>query len=381
MLRSSCGGSRHDEEQRALHAAAASVGFWRRVGTSRTFWVSEYGRRLLGLPLRGGVTQDAILAATHPADAQRIRSVFAADVEQPEGRLVEFRVVHPGGEQCWILSRSCRRRGKGADSFDVSGILVDITACKAEEEAEMESLRRDLAHLMRVSQASELSSGLAHELTQPLTAILANAQAARLMLASKPCDRSAVMEVVDDIVQEAQRAGEVIKRLRALLKKSDGVSEVIDVNALCESTIALLHAEAVTRGITLASTLGPTLPMIEGDSVQLQQVLLNLLMNAIEAIQSMPAARRVVVVRTRSLGQAGIEISVEDRGPGIDVTDRARLFEPFFTTKERGLGVGLSICAAIIHRHGGALELKANAFGGTTAYVRLATQSKKGAPS
>lgn len=362
---------REDEERIAFAGAAANVAFWRLGSAREGVWVSDHGRDLLGLPPRGELTRDAILAVIHPDDVRLVDDVFTAGENEQAGRSVEFRVALHHGRQRWILCHSRSHPRTGDTCLETSGVFIDITARKTAE-----TQHRELAHLMRVSQVGELSSGLAHELTQPLTAILANAQAAKLMLASKPSDLSAVAEVIDDIILDDKRASEVIKRLRALLKKSDAVSDVIDVNGLCESTVTLLRAEAVTRGVHIALILGPRLPKVIGDSVQLQQVLLNLLMNAIEAAQSVPSTRRSVVVRTQGLGSSGVEVSVEDQGPGISAMDRGRLFEPFFTTKEMGLGMGLSICSAIVRRHGGTLGLENNAFGGATAYMRLPLQSR-----
>jgi C4-dicarboxylate-specific signal transduction histidine kinase len=243
------------------------------------------------------------------------------------------------------------------------------------DEAELEKQGRQLTHLMRVSQLGELSGGLAHELTQPLTAILANAQAARIMLTSDPSNVTVIISVLDDIIQEDQRAGEVIKRLRSLLRKEDTALEEINVGDLCNSVLTLLHAEAIGRRITTKFVAGSNVPHVVGDQIQLQQVILNLVMNAMEAEQRNESSKHVVLLRSRRIGDS-IEISVEDDGAGISLLHSAKLFEPFFTTKERGLGLGLSICSAIVRRHGGTLALENNVTGGATAYLRLPVRRK-----
>jgi signal transduction histidine kinase len=245
------------------------------------------------------------------------------------------------------------------------------------DEAELEKQGRELTHLMRVSQLGELSGGLAHELTQPLTAILANAQAARIMLASDPSNVTVVEAVLDEIIREDQRAGEVIKRLRSLLKKQDIAFEEIDVSELCNSVLTLLHAEAINRRIAIKFIAGSKVPHILGDQVQLQQVILNLVMNAMESEQRNEASRHVVMLHSGLIGDS-IEIWVEDDGAGISPSHSAKLFEPFFTTKERGLGLGLSICSTIVRRHGGTLALENNETGGATAYLRLPVHQKVG---
>jgi signal transduction histidine kinase len=243
------------------------------------------------------------------------------------------------------------------------------------DEAELEKQGRQLTHLMRVSQLGELSGGLAHELTQPLTAILANAQAARIMLASDPSNVRVLEAVLDEIIREDQRAGEVIKRLRSLLRKQDTAFEQIDVSDLCNSVLTLLHAEAINRRMAIKFTAGSKVPRIVGDQVQLQQIILNLIMNAMESEERNEASRRVVWLKSRQIGDS-IEISVEDDGAGISSIHSAKLFEPFFTTKERGLGLGLSICSDIVRRHGGTLALENNVTGGATAYLRLPVDGK-----
>ncbi len=243
------------------------------------------------------------------------------------------------------------------------------------DEAELEKQGRQLTHLMRVSQLGELSGGLAHELTQPLTAILANAQAARIMLTSDPSNVTVLISVLDDIIREDQRAGEVIKRLRALLRKENSAFEELDVGDLCNSVLTLLHAETIGRRMTTRFVAESRLPHILGDQIQLQQVVLNLVMNAMEAEQRNESSKHVVLVQSRQIGDS-IEISVQDDGGGISPLHSAKLFEAFFTTKERGLGLGLSICSAIVRRHGGTLALENNVTGGATAYLRLPVHRK-----
>jgi signal transduction histidine kinase len=243
------------------------------------------------------------------------------------------------------------------------------------DEAELDKQGRELTHLMRVSQLGELSGGLAHELTQPLTAILANAQAARIMLTSDPSNVTVLISVLDDIIREDQRAGEVIKRLRSLLRKEDSALEDINVGDLCNSVLSLLHAEAIGRRMAIKFVAGSDVPHIVGDHIQLQQVILNLVMNAMEAEQRNRSSKHVVVLQSRRIGDS-IEISVADDGTGVSPLHSARLFEPFFTTKERGLGLGLSICSAIVRRHGGTLALENNVTGGATAYLCLPVYPK-----
>ncbi len=357
-----------DEERLSLVARAASVGFWSHDRTSGELRLSDYCKDLFGLTDDSPSSCEALRKAVHPKDAPEAEAVLRG--HRPSG---EFRIVLPQGRERWILARS-DVEGRDRTQSDVNGVFIEITSRKAVE-AELEKQGRELTHLMRVSQLGELSGGLAHELTQPLTAILANAQAARIMLTSDPSNVTVLMSVLDDIIREDQRAGEVIKRLRSFLRKEDAGLEEIDVGDLCNSVLTLLHAEAIGRRTTTRFMPGSDVPRIVGDQVQLQQVILNLVMNAMEAEQRNESSKRVVLLQTRRIGDS-IEISVEDDGAGISPIHSSKLFEPFYTTKERGLGLGLSICSTIVRRHGGTLALENNVTGGATAYLRLPVHRK-----
>jgi signal transduction histidine kinase len=224
---------------------------------------------------------------------------------------------------------------------------------------------------MRVAVMGELSGAIAHELNQPLTAILSNAEAAQLLRANPSPDLTEIGGAIDDIVHESRRAGAVIDRMRGLLKKDERPAEPIDLNGLIRSTIDLLHSELIARRFTVVCQLAPDLPQILGDGVQLQQVLLNLVMNAMDAMAAVPLPRQPIAVASRLADAGTIEITVTDRGTGIPPAAEGRAFEPFFTTKPHGLGLGLSICSTIVAVHGGQLALVNAADGGARASFTL----------
>ena len=239
-------------------------------------------------------------------------------------------------------------------------------------EAALRVSEAETARLMRQTLLSELSGTIAHELTQPLTAILANAETAHDLLSQKNVDLSNVREIVADIIEQDCRASEVIGRVRKLLRKGESRPEVIDANQLVQSTMHLLHGEFIKHKVTIGFVPANNLPMISGDPVQLQQVLLNLIMNAIEAMSEKVPSKRAINITTCA-NDKKIEVAIVDFGTGLAAEDRGRLLEPFFTTKPHGLGLGLSICSSIIKAHGGTLGIENNAGDGATAVVALPT--------
>jgi C4-dicarboxylate-specific signal transduction histidine kinase len=238
-------------------------------------------------------------------------------------------------------------------------------------EAEADIRRKEFTHMMRVATVGELSGGVAHELGQPLAAILANAQAAQALLAGKNFDKEEILEILEDIVQDDSHAGQVIQRLGRLMKKGEHESIPINLNDKITSTLRLLHSDLVDRKIRVRTDLKTDLPPIWGDRVQLQHAFLNLMMNAMEAMASTPIYMRTLGIVTRTTEEGYVEVSITDSGPGMSPDELNRVFEPFFTTKERGLGLGLSICASILRSHRGRLNLSNAAGGGVTATVSL----------
>jgi len=244
----------------------------------------------------------------------------------------------------------------------VAGIFSSVLV-RRHHEAELEKLRHDLSHFGRVAAMTELAASLAHEVSQPLTAILSNAQAARRMLDRGVGDTTGLREILSDIVADDQRAGEVIRHLRAFIRK-DGVDRgPVDVNVIVQNVVSFVRAAAIVRNISVEVDLDPGLPNAIVDRVEIQQVLVNLLMNAFDALSS--AGDRRAVVATRKAGPA-IQVSVKDSGSGIPVTDLARIFDRFYTTKSSGLGMGLSIARSLIETHSGRLWAENNKDGGAT---------------
>src|SRR5437870_5252723 len=249
--------------------------------------------------------------------------------------------------------------------------IVDITQRKLAELVAARQ-RHDLAHLARVTALGELSSSLAHELTHPLTAILSNAQAAQRFLADDDVDLNELREILNDIVAEDQRAGEVIHRLRSLLKKGEPQKHCddVDVNEVARDVLKLMRNDLINQNVTVDTDLAQNLPAIRADRVQLQQVVLNLLLNACEAMTASDSSERQLLI-TSKLENGAVRMSVTDRGGGIPEEKLEQVFERFFTTKKEGMGLGLSICRSIINEHEGRIWATKNADCGATFHFSL----------
>ena len=242
---------------------------------------------------------------------------------------------------------------------------TDVTERKLAE-IDAERSRRDLAHFTRRTTIGELTASLAHELNQPLTGILTNAEAAQRFLHVTRLDRDELRSIMWDVIQDAKRAGDVIKRLRDFLGKGEPEAMPLDLNALIQGVTKLVSSDAVIRNVTVTLDLDPNLPLVTGDSVQLQQVVLNLMLNAMEAIGEGECAAHRLVVRTDCPDTESVRVAVEDSGPGLRDDTQEQIFEPFFTTKRDGMGMGLAIARSIIEAHGGVIWATNNAGGGAT---------------
>jgi signal transduction histidine kinase len=244
---------------------------------------------------------------------------------------------------------------------------------RKQTELEAQRLRQDLSHIGRVSALGELTASLAHELNQPLTAILSNAQAAQRLLAAGVVNLPEVREILDDIVADDKRAGDMIHRLRGLIKKGDLEFASLDLNEIVGEVAWLVRSDAVLRNVSLRLEFADDLPNVRGDRVQLQQVVLNLVLNGLEAMRESRAGERILVIRTARDGEAAVRVAVQDAGPGIDDKDLDRMFEPLYTTKAEGLGMGLAIVRTIVDAHGGGLGASNNPQGGATVHFTLPT--------
>ena len=274
------------------------------------------------------------------------------------------------GKQVWLLVSADPIQDAAGNLVGVVHIARDITASRRSE-TERQQLRERLAHAGRVSVLGQLTSALAHELNQPLGAILSNADAAELFLQQDPPALDEVRAILADIRKDDRRAGEVIQRMRRLLKRRELELTALAVNGLVNEAVTLLRSEASSRKVMVEIELAPDLPPIIGDRVHLEQVLLNLIVNGMDAVAANPPEARRLVVRAQRSGPRSVAVEVSDCGHGIPADKLARFFEPFHSTKPGGLGLGLAISRTLVEAHGGQLQAENNPERGATVRFTL----------
>ncbi len=294
-----------------------------------------------------------------------------------EGTASHFRgdVTDPAGERIPVDVSLVPQHDEEGSISGYFVVIFDISAEAAAREADRRH-RAELAHVARVATMGELAASIAHELNQPLSAIVANAQAAMHLLHDSPPDLQEVGEALSDISQDGKRAGEVIASMRQLLRRGEILEEPVEILGLVRSAADLLHSEAIGRGVELAMEGSDSvLPSVMGDEIQLKQVFLNLLMNSIEATSRAPARPRTVNVLVTLKGSE-MEVAIRDTGPGLPPGDPEALFQAFVSKKSDGLGMGLAISRTIVEAHSGRLWAEPNPTGGAVFKVRLPIESQ-----
>jgi PAS domain S-box-containing protein len=327
--------------------------------------------RFLGLPMEMivGSLCYTLMHGTHcPIEGCPCQKTFQTR------QSAKLELIHPGSGK-WLLFSTDPIRDAAGNVIGVVHVGRDITEAKRAE-AELLRQRTELAHIARVSTMGELAASVAHELNQPLGAILANAEAAELFLEQDPPALDELHAILAAIRKDDERAAEVIRRMRALLRKHELERQPLDLNALVQDVLQLIGGDAALRGISLATDLFPALPKISGDRVHLQQVLLNLILNGMDAMADQPRDRWRLSVRTRLGAHGQVELAVIDSGHGIEPDRLPRLFEPFYTSKPNGMGMGLSIARTIIEAHRGRIWAENNASGGAVFRITLPASDK-----
>jgi PAS domain S-box-containing protein len=353
---------REFEERVVLAAQAAHLGVWEMDPGTNEVWMSDSARTLFQFDSETRLDHAALQDRVHPEDRALRDSAIKRAIETEREYEIEYRILLPDGNLRWIGGRGRCLTGENGKGARLIGVSIDITPRKLAE-AEALQHREELGHLSRVAVMGELTASVAHELNQPLSGIISNASAGQRFIDRGDVDLRELRELLGDIIADGRRAGDVLRGIRSMVKKGVTNRQRVNLNDLVVNVARMVSPNAMLQSCQLETLLESNLPAIEADPIQLQQVLLNLVINAFDAMHNTSAPHRKVVIATEQNGDGTIRASVRDHGIGIPEEVRERVFEQFFTTKAKGLGMGLAIVRSIVESHGGIIEAE-NAEGG-----------------
>jgi len=320
-----------------------------KVSSGELSW-SEESFRIFEYDRTTKPSLELLIQRTHPTDIARVRQLIEHASRDGKDWEVEHQLLMPNGsvKSVHVVARAVRDE---SGRVEFVGAIMDVSAAKRAER-ELRQAQAELAHVTRVTTLGELTASIAHEVNQPITGVVTNATAGLRWLGAEPPNLDEVREALGRIVKDGGRAGDVVHRIRALVKKAPPRMARFDLNEAVLDVIALTRSELLNHGVSLHDQLATVLPLIEGDRIQVQQVILNLILNAIEAMSRIDGAREIRISTAREISN-GVLITVKDSGPGLDPQSVDRLFDAFYTTKPDGMGMGLAICRSIIDAHGG----------------------------
>ena len=341
------------EAQRLSHTGSWA---WSPPPGDIRYW-SEECYRVQGFDPKGGPPRfEEFLQRVHPDDQARIAEVIDTAVREKEEFEFDYRIIHPGGEIRYARSFGHPILDPSGDLVEFVGTIIDVTD-RRQAEKERERLREaqaDLAHASRMTTMGELTASLAHEVNQPITAAVNGASTCVRWLTREDPDLGEAREAALGVIRNAKRAAEIINRIRTISKKGESKRQLADVNQLVREMIALLQSEINRHSIAVLTDLDAELPKVMADSVQVQQVMMNLIMNGIDAMKDVDQTRELTI-QSRRAEDRQLMISVSDSGVGLPPEESDKIFEPFFTTKPHGIGMGLRISRSIVESHGGRL--------------------------
>ena len=355
----------------SLAAESADLAFWVLYTDQGSAWMSEKGRRIYQFDSNLPLTCDLLLSRVHPDERATVKADYDRACALRGAFESEHRLLLPYGKTRWVIMRGRCLQDEHGNLIETIGVTLDVSAQK-QAELQQQVQREEMAHRNRVSLMGEMTASFAHELNQPLTAIANNASAARRFFERGNIDAALLQQLLHEMIADSQRAGEVIRGIRSLVRKETVLErDMVSLNAVITDTVRLLSSDLLLRESVVTTDLDPQLPQVSATLVQIQQVLLNLIMNALDAVEQLPPRERRIIITTRSDNGDVAEIAVRDFGLGLPKDRPDKVFDRFFSTKQKGMGMGLTIVRSIIESHGGTIIAENAPDRGARMVVRL----------
>jgi len=353
----------------SVAAESADLAFWVLYPEGNA-WMSDKGRRIYGFDSNLPLTCDLILSRIHPDERAAVKAEYDRGCALQGTFESEHRLLLPYGKTRWVIMRGRCLQDDHGNLLETIGVTLDVSAQK-QAALQVQVQREEMAHRNRVALMGEMTASFAHELNQPLTAIANNASAARRFLERGNIDVELLRELLQSMVADSQRAGEVMRGIRSLVRKEPSAHTLLNINAIITDTVRLVSSDVLNRESVVTTELDPYLPQVQGTLVQIQQVLLDLIINALDAVEQLPPSERRVIISTRSDKGDVAEVSVRDFGIGLPKDRPDKVFEHFFSTKQKGMGMGLPIVRSIVEAHGGTIIAENAPDRGARMVVRL----------
>jgi len=359
---------REREARINLAAESANLALWTVDFERSESWMSEKGRALYHLAADEPLSRELFFSRVHPDDRLKVGEAIERARNSTQSFEAEYRLLLPDGETRWHIARGRYLRNDRGQVSELMGVAIDVTA-QVKANLDLRLQREEMARLSRVALMGELTASLAHELNQPLTAIASNAAAGKRFLARGSLDLEMFEELLDDVFTDARRAGAVIHGIHRLVRKGEESRRAVSVNNVILDVLRLLHSDLLGRSTTVVTELENNLAAVQADPIHLQQVLLNLIMNSLDAMHQTPVSDRRILISTGA-ADGFVQVSVRDQGIGLPEGDPDKIFSHFFSTKSDGMGMGLTIVRSIVESHGGELGAE-NVDGGARVFFRL----------
>lgn len=354
-----------------LAAESADLAFWVLDPDQGSVWMSEKGRKIYQFDSNLPLTCDLLLSRIHPDERAAVKADYERACAVRGAFETEHRLLLPYGKTRWVIMRGRCLEDTHGNLLEIIGLTLDISAQK-QADLQVQVQREEMAHRNRVSLMGEMTASFAHEINQPLAAIANNASAARRFFERGNVDPVLLKQLLEDMISDSRRASDVIAGIRSLVRKETAVARsALNLNAIIEDTVRLVGSDVVLRESVVTTELDPQLPRVSAAPVQIQQVLLNLIMNALDAVEKLPPQERRIIIRTHSDRGDVAEITVRDFGIGLPKDQPEKVFDHFFSTKQKGMGMGLTIVKSIVEDHGGTIWAENAPDRGARMVVRL----------